>query len=91
MPARIRKRYDGTKSDVLVNGQFYTYQEIAEAAGLTYKVITNRLQKRPFVTDKDLVPVNVAKRRDYLARKKVNSVFETRCETLMNKWLRVSL
>ena len=27
MPARIRKRYDGTKSDVLVNGQFYTYKE----------------------------------------------------------------
>ncbi len=91
MPARIKKRYDGTKSDVLINGQFYTYNEIAEAAGVTYKVITNRLQKRPFVTDRDLVPVNVAKRRDYQARKKLTSAFEDRCETIMNKWLRVSL
>ena len=50
MPARIRKRYDGTESDVLINGQFYTYNELAEASGITYKAITNRLGKRPFVT-----------------------------------------
>ena len=57
MPARIRKRYDGTESDVLINGQFYTYNELAEASGITYKAITNRLGRRPFVTDRDLLPV----------------------------------
>jgi hypothetical protein len=91
MPARIRKRYDGTESNILINGQFYTYNEIAEAAGVTYKTITNRIGKKPFITDSDLVPVNEAKRRDYSARKKKTSAFEDRCETMMNKWLRKPL
>jgi hypothetical protein len=91
MPARIRKRYDGTESDVLINGQFYTYNELAEASGITYKAITNRLGRRPFVTDRDLLPVREAKRRDYSARKKRTSAFEDRSETVMNKWLRKPL
>ena len=91
MPARIRKRYDGTESDILIKGQFYTYNEIAEAAGVTYKTITNRIGKKPFITDSDLVPVNEAKRRDYSARKKKTSAFEDRWETMMNKWLRKPL
>jgi len=91
MPARIKKRYDGTKSDILINGQFYTYKEIAKAANLSYKLVSCRLSKKAFITDKDLVPVNEAKRRDYQARKKVTSVFEDRCESVMNKWLRKPL
>ena len=91
MPAIVRKRYDGTESDILINGQFYTYKEIAKAANLSYKLVSCRLAKKPFITDKDLMPVNEAKRKNYQAGKIVTSAFEDRCEAVMNKWLRKPL
>lgn len=92
MPARIRKRYDGTESDILINGQFYTYNELAQAAGVSYKTITNRLCSKPFVTDRDLQPLNENKSRDNLGKShQFRSAFEDRCEILMNTWLRKPL
>ena len=44
------------RHDSLLDGEYYTYNELSELIGSTYNCIKNRLYSKPYCTSDDLYP-----------------------------------
>lgn len=92
-------KYVGTLSDVFVNGESYTYQEMSELTGINISTLRTRLGRieGKVITDDAILP----KRKPFTNpdgtpfSHMVRRVFPDRCETqsekMMNKYLRMTL
>ncbi len=79
---------------LLVDGDYYTYVQLASAVGATYNCIKNRLYNKRFVTPDDLYEPN-SKRNGRKQPNRRNPADITRLEDrsmiLADKWMRRKL
>tara|TARA_Y100000004_G_scaffold12121_1_gene13096 strand:+ start:1498 stop:1746 length:249 start_codon:yes stop_codon:yes gene_type:complete len=73
----------------LVDGNYYTYLELADAIGAKYSCIKNRLCSKKFATPNDLYPPH--SKRDRSKPPQETLLLETQSMMIMDKYLRRKL